>query len=337
MQVTSPPRPERRTDSDERRGNMPVLPSCFGYQVYGLHIASQLELPELLPSSLRADRDVDILTHALPVSLKQAIQRGSWIQLSETRCQMTIPRIARYRMDGGRRIVVDRRVDTSLGCDPGDVRLYLLGTAFGTLLHQRQWLPLHVSALATPSGAWAFTGASGAGKSTLAAWLHHDRGWPLISDDVAVVKPEETRPWLYPGPPRLKLWKDALAMLGIGTQGLVRDLSRADKYHLIQHRGFQAVPLPLTGLVVLERAEPGEHAVLEKLHGVAAFQAVMASLYRPELARAFQVPQSLMRHVADLAQRVQIYRFRRPLSLHDMTPVLSPLIAHIAGAAPDDV
>ncbi|EWG98231.1 hypothetical protein [Halomonas sp. BC04] len=97
--------------------------------------------------------------------------------------------------------------------------MYLLGTALGALLHQRHWFPLHVSALATPSGAWAFTGESGAGKSTLAAWLHHHCGWPLISDDVAVVKPGEMIPRLHPGPPRLKLWQDALAMLGIGTHG----------------------------------------------------------------------------------------------------------------------
>ena len=64
----------------------------------------------------------------------------------------------------------------------------MLGTALGVLLHQRGLFALHASGVATPSGAWLFTGHSGAGKSTLVAWLHRRFGWPILSDDVTVVE-----------------------------------------------------------------------------------------------------------------------------------------------------
>ncbi|WP_155833701.1 hypothetical protein [Halomonas sp. BC04] len=65
-QVTPPSRPKHHSDGDERRGKAHAIPAYFGYQTYGLHLVSQLELPELLPSTIRPDRDVDILTQTLP-------------------------------------------------------------------------------------------------------------------------------------------------------------------------------------------------------------------------------------------------------------------------------
>ncbi|EWG98232.1 hypothetical protein [Halomonas sp. BC04] len=118
---------------------------------------------------------------------------------------------------------------------------------------------------------------------------------------------------------------------------MVRDLSRIEKYHLTQHQGFQSAPMPLKALVVLERGQPGEVAILERLKGVAAFKVVMGSLYRPELAKAFQEPQRLMHHATRLAEQVRVYRFRRPWVLHDMGALVSPLMAQIHEVEPNDI
>lgn len=104
------------------------------------------------------------------------------------------------RRDGASWSIVVCLRDERDGVPARDVRQYLLGMSLGVLLYQRDWLPMHVSALHTPTGVWAFTGHSGAGKSTLGAWLHYTQGWPMISDDVAVIKPEDSQAYLYPGP-----------------------------------------------------------------------------------------------------------------------------------------
>ncbi|MDI5921850.1 hypothetical protein QLQ86_13710 [Halomonas sp. LR5S13] len=227
--------------------------------------------------------------------------------------------------------MVDQRCggDSTSEVDPGDVRLFLLGSALGALLHQRHWLPLHVSALSTPAGVWAFTGHSGAGKSTLGSWLNRHHGWPMLTDDVAVIKPELSLPLLHPGPPRAKLWRDALQALGIDTDSLVRDLTRAEKFHVPLQEGFQHRAEPLAALVQLERGEAHEPAQLTRLQGVEAFRTIMASLYRPEMADAFNSAGQLMKDSAVLAGKIRVYRYRRPWTLDSIDESLAPLLAEI--------
>lgn len=318
-------------DKEERRGNHPPSTRRFYYHTYGLTIESQLELPELPEIQACEQPDVVILMSRVEDRLDGATYRHGWLEMGDDRCQISIKGIARYRVEHGQRIVIDRRVPRTDGLtpDPGDIRLFLLGGALGALLHQRQWLPLHVSALKTPGGGWAFTGHSGAGKSTMGAWLHKTQGWPLVTDDVAVIKPHENVPYLHPGPPRVKLWKDALSALGIQTEGLVRDLTRADKYHMMLKEGFQDSAYPLKALVVLERGEEGEAASLERIKGIGAFSAIMASLYRPEVAEAFSGEGRLMRDAAALSRKIRVYRYRRPWSLDRIEENLAPLLAEI--------
>ncbi len=315
----------------ERRSQAGQKAQRFYYYTYGMTIESEIELPELLPVAPPASVDITIHTTDIPASLANATFSGKWVQLSPSQCQLNVQDIARYRIEDGRRILVDRRVldDDQEGAAARDVRQYLLGMSLGVLLYQRDWLPMHVSALKTPSGVWAFTGHSGAGKSTLGAWLHYTQGWPMISDDVAVVKPEDDDAYLYPGPPRVKLWKDALQALGIDTEGLVRDLTRHDKYHLMVDEAFHKHPEPLKALVLLERAEEGEKASLEPLKGVEAFRTVMGALYRPDVGQEFNSPAEMMERIARLTDRIDVYRYRRPWSLEDMDSSVENLLDFI--------
>ncbi|MCE9683130.1 hypothetical protein [Halomonas alkalisoli] len=316
---------------DERRGNVSPSNKRYYYRTYGLTISSQLELPELPQAEAISQPDVVVLTPGVAEKLEGATFRKGWLEMGDDRCQITIEGVARYRVEQGQRILLDRRVprgDDTVA-DPGDIRLFLLGSALGALLHQRNWFPLHVSALNTPGGVWAFTGHSGAGKSTIGAWLHYTQNWPLVTDDVAVIKPHEDAPYLHPGPPRIKLWKDALAALGIQTEGLVRDMTREDKYHLMLNKDVQDQPSPLKALVMLERAEEGEAASLERVKGMVAFKSVMATLYRPEMGTEFNTAEQLMRESIKLAEKINIYRFRRPWSLEEMNTSIKPLLEKI--------
>ena len=189
--------------------------SALDYSVFGLRVRSSLELPELFPASGVAEPDVTIELGSVPM-----IGQGDRDGLTDVdgALVLVIPEVARYRIEAGNRITVK----SEPGVPERNVRLFLLGSAFGVLLHQCGLLPLHANAIEIDGGAVAFMGPSGAGKSTLAAWFQ-DRGFKVVADDVCVVSFDlEGCPYTAPGLPRIRLWADALQLMGRDLQGLNR-------------------------------------------------------------------------------------------------------------------
>jgi len=302
------------------------------YSTYGLKVESELELPELhyLKSSDSIQRhfsDVIVTRTPLPKKIKNAVFTDKRyfsdisLQISEECCQLNVEGIARYRVQKGKEILIDScpRVPDS------DVRTFLLGSTFGALLHQRGSFPLHVSAVATPEGVWAFTGPSGAGKSTLATILHQQLGLPLLSDDVGTISFEGNEAIFHPGPLRIKLWKNSIDYLGLQNQTSVRDLKRLNKFHLNIQGAFLSHSLPFKALVVLEKANAGEKSELTPLNGAQAFKALIQSVYRPRLSQYLKNSENIFRLCSDLAGSTKVYVFKRSWSLENLSDNLYPL------------
>jgi hypothetical protein len=300
----------------------------FCYRLFGLSLASELACPELVPASPGTPADIQIRVGPLAPDLEQASFSSARVQIAPGSYQFLIQGVARYRVDQGRCIQVDAAPDA----DPGDVRLWLLGTALGALLHQRGLLPLHASALALDEVAHAFCGDSGAGKSTLAAALHR-RGLPLLTDDVGLAVADAEQVLLYPGFPHIKLWRDALDHFSLDHRPLIRDPTRTDKYHLRLADNGQAQPRPLRHLYVLERS--ADDAIrIERVRGHEAIGLIQAHTYRSGLVRRFGLAADHLRQCGRIAQRVRLFRFHRPWGLSRLDDGLDHLLAHMRGARP---
>ena len=91
-----------------------------------------------------------------------------------------IPEAGAYRVRGGHEIIVTPAPKAG----QRELRLFLLGSAWGALCCQRGFLSLHSSAIRVGDGAVAFCGSSGSGKSTAAAWLLN-RGFLFAGDDLS--------------------------------------------------------------------------------------------------------------------------------------------------------
>jgi hypothetical protein len=297
----------------------------YRYQVFGLAITSAMELPELVAASGIAPAEIEIRFADLAPELEAATFSDEHVQIAPDAFQFLIDNVARYRVVRGSRILVD----PSPAARTGDVRVWLLGSALGIALHQRGLLPLHVSAVGLAGGAYAFCGESGAGKSTLAAALHR-RGLPVLTDDVGLAVLESDRVLLHAGFPRIKLWRDALGHFGLDHGELIQDLTRTDKYHLRLAEGFQASALPLRAIYLLERAETDEIRI-EPVWGYAAIDLIRAQTYRWELVQSLGVSAGHLRACSLVAQRVSVYRFRRPWRLDRLDAGLDELLAHMNG------
>lgn len=242
----------------------------FRYSLFGLEIASELPLPELFEGN--SDRSADVSISLGPIPLSGEFGPGA--HAVDGGVLLVIDGAGRYFVADGRRIVVE----PAEGAPERNVRLFLFGSTFGLLIHQRGLLPLHANAVEICGKAVAFTGKPGAGKSTLAAWFS-DRGHRVIADDVSVIGFEAGLPVVYPGLPRLRLWQQVLEASGRNPSDFPLSFEGDTAYKrdvLLVREKVTSNPCDLGAIVQLQRTEPG----LCRLSGAAAAESVIANTYR---------------------------------------------------------
>lgn len=235
--------------------------ATHSYDLFGLIVASEFAIPWAPEAATPGDGDVRI-RRARPGEAEDGFQ-------------FEVPGVARYRIVGGVKIIVDAGPDVS----EETIRLYLLGSALGILLHQRGLLVLHANAIVIDGAAVVFMGPSGAGKSTLAAWFSA-RGYPVLTDDICAVEAgEDGRIEVLPGLTRLRLAADAASHLGFDTaQG---DLClTSDKREIGLPRTFDAAGAGLRACYLLSESTTGEGGPIRRVMGMDAVQMLMANTYR---------------------------------------------------------
>ncbi|HEX8263130.1 MAG TPA: hypothetical protein VF547_09685 [Allosphingosinicella sp.] len=241
------------------------------YRLFGLDLRSEIDLAGLAPTVDSGSPDVEIAFGAVPASDHNGYRP------TEDGTLLAVAKVGRYLIREGRQILIDPAPDAS----ERNVRLFLLGSAIGALLHQRGLLPLHANAIDLGGRAVAFSGHSGAGKSTIAAWFH-DRGHRILADDVCVIGFDAAgRALAYPGIPRLRLWREALEASGRDADAYSRSFDDTDKYDVPTANEGGLDPIPLAAIYLLRKAEEeaGE-AEIERLTGVDAVETLVSNTYR---------------------------------------------------------
>jgi hypothetical protein len=273
------------------------------YHLYGLAVASDFDCPELTEitpeqAAARNYATVQLIRATAPLTLPEGQQYAPWMRATRDACLYELGDIARMLVERPDRITVEMRP----GAVESDMRAYLLGTGFGTLVHMRGLIPLHIAAIQTPEGVVAFTGPSGTGKSTKVAELHFKHGWPVICDDVAVLHPSDPAPLLHAGVNRIKLWQDAVERFGIDPSRLTRDIMRHDKYHLYAPEMFVSEPVALDELTLFDRTASEK----EDLSGASSFAVLNAAVYRPEISMLFMSRARSFVDLVRLAEKIRV-------------------------------
>jgi hypothetical protein len=274
------------------------------YSLFGLKLRSDLDLPELAATEWVGAPDVLISVAPIDARTNEA-----GLSVTNDGLVLSIDGVGRYLVRGGCAIVVEPAPDV----DPRNVRLFLLGSAFGILLHQRGLLPLHANAIEMDGRAVSFIGASGSGKSTLAAWFH-DRGHTILADDVCVVDfDDDGNAVAHSGIPRLRLWIDALHRSGRSADALNRSYVDAsgnlDKFDLPIDPGVPGRSSPLAAIYLLDR---GVTFSIEPLAGVEATSAIIENTYRGGWIAAAGSAFDHWSAAVRLARAIPVFRVVRP-------------------------
>ena len=280
----------------------------FDYRLFGLSLRSALALPELPAGEPDGRPDV-------------TIRRGR----SDEGSLIAVEGIAEFRVANGSEITVCAAPDAS----PRNVRLYLLGSAMGLLLHQRGLLPLHANAVEVGTKAVAFMGPSGSGKSTLAAWFH-DRGHRVLADDVCVVRfAEDDSPFVCPGLPRLRLWKEALEASGRDSGQYPRSYAGDDDWEKfdvpLDRVGEASGATPLAAIYLLCE---GDESRVEPLGGIEAAEALFANTYRGRFVTEAGDPKLHWEACMRLVRSTPIFRADRRWGLDRLGEEAARLLDH---------
>lgn len=267
----------------------------------GLKVATDLPLPDLQPwPGDGRPPDVDIRLGTVPPRLTDVALDGPLLQIApDGTCRFAVAGIAAYLVEDGRRITVEPYGDAGAP----SVRVFLLGSVFGFLCHQRGLLPLHAGCVEIDGRAVLFAGPSGAGKSTLTATFLK-RGHRVLSDDITVVDlTAPGGPMVPPSFPRIKLWRDAAERLDLSVEGLERSRPGLEKFHLPVGDEFGQEPLPLGDIYHLSMAPDARHAGISRLRGRAAMDALVDAVYRRRAAIRMGRQAALMADLMRLAAR----------------------------------
>jgi len=281
--------------------------NIFYYRLYGLSIASEVECPVLPPITSPEEIDVEIrYGKVIDVNLKEKEIWGFHVE-NQKDITLLIRGAGNFAISYGRKIVIEKAPEA----DESLVRIFLLGTAMGVLLHQRGFLPLHGNGIVHDGYCTAILGHSGMGKSTLAA-AFRSRGYKLLSDDVCALKIRtEATPIVYPGIPRINLWHDSIEKVGADPKKMEQIHSGEEKFYLSIDAEYCTIPTPLKRIYVLSTHNE-DGIILEQLSLPNKFRLLKAQTYRSLILKKMEATIPHFKMCANVVQHVQIARIRRP-------------------------
>lgn len=230
-----------------------------------------------------------------------------------------------FKITGGSSIAIyrDGRITDQ------DVNLFLLGSAWGVLCHQRGLFPLHCSAASIGKNAFAFVAKSGGGKSTLAASVCA-QGLGHVCDDVAIASTDDILGVKVCAMPKgLKLWRETAELLGLKTRALVTSDTRIEKYYVDPPSGPCETLLNLKAIYELEFNKKSAKPKIEKLTGSEPLRSVYRNVYRVEWLGAIGGAGKALSNARVISDLVPVFRFSRPRDLQSLVDSTSKLVKHM--------
>lgn len=273
------------------------------YKAFGLVFDSEIELPDLIPAPDDTPTDVEIRLGEVPDKLEgEVMGEGVLYSLNRTEFRLSVPDIADYYARNGEEIIISCKSRA----DDSSARLFLLGSTFGALFHQRGLLPIHASSIETPQGAVLFTGVTGSGKSTLAASFCK-QGYRLISDDISVLTLNTNgQVVVYPGIPYQRLWEDTIATLNEDHGSLKRVRPDLKKYIFPVTENFVDFPVILSKIYVLSTDKLQPEPSFESIVGLNKLSIIYRSIYRPAFHHAMQLSNEKLSLGLAISQQVSL-------------------------------
>jgi hypothetical protein len=279
------------------------------YRVYGLDVKSDIILPELitLENNMTHTFDVTISLGNVPEHKENPKVKFENYFISDNELYFHVYGVAKYYIADGDKIIVEPEEDANID----DIKTYLLGSAFGAILIQRNIVAIHGGAMMVNGKIMIFTGDMGAGKSTLTSALRLD-GNKFLADDVSVIgTTKEGVTVVYPGYPQQKLCKDIMLKFGYDTTKFKKINSDRNKFALPVLGDFVKEPIQLGSIIELTVGDVDEVKIAE-MKGSEKLKVIYKNIYRKEFIDDTGLRPAYFKNFINVVKKVSLYRITRP-------------------------
>ena len=280
----------------------------YNYKIFGFIVESTfpfLDMPETIGESV-----VSISYGTVPQNLTESKVKGLRYEANTDEFLLTVDNVGRYYVAHGNTVIIA----PENGACEAEIMLFLMGSAMGALLFQRNFLPLHGSAVIVGDGNYGaiFLGPSGVGKSTLAGALQK-KGYPLLADDICAISiADNGKALIIPGFPRLKLWADTLIKFDDDRKGLnrVRKDEEFEKY-FYPAQNFAAEPIAVGSVFILNSHNKDEFEI-SSLTGAEKIDPLLKNTFRANFLKGIGSKQEHFKQCAAVAAQSRVQRITRP-------------------------
>ncbi len=288
------------------------------YRAYGLILESQIPFPGL-PEDFESPPDVLITKGIVDEHLESPRDTGYKYEASRNQVLINTYSIAKILVSDGKSMVVEPRK----GALDIEIRLLLFGWGMGALLQQRNYLPLHAGVISSDDGCFVFCARSGTGKSTLLSTFLK-KGYHLLDDNIAAIRMENGRPFVWPGNTEIKLMHDALIEFKDETFPLIGQVLRSSsKFAVNVSAQFCSFPLPIKKIYVLKREDSSLN--IGRLKGSALFHALTENTFCLQYAKSMGMISKHFNQIRWLAGYAPVHEVRFSTQSHSPGDVADAL------------
>lgn len=287
------------------------------YKIYGLIIESEIELPEAIEIIKKDENtetiniDVIVRYDKMTTEIKDKINNGIYAGNNENEFWFMIDGVAIFRICDGKKIFIECK-----GGSKQDIKTFLLGSAFGTLLIQRNIVAIHGGTIVVNDKGLIITGDMGTGKSTLTL-AFGVQGYKFLADDVSAISMNLNGKFIVnPAYPQQKLCRDAAIKLGLNIKDFVRIDEGRDKFAIPSQDNFMNNSKELcyiAEVTVRENESMDDYKVtIEEIVGVEKLNLLIKNIYRVEIATIIGIKSEYFNNIVSIAKQIKYYKIIRP-------------------------
>lgn len=301
-----------------------ILNNTNFYKIYGLKLKSDIPIHNKLTID-KSNNEIDVYVTLGKTnnSFTTPDYTCGIFKFSKYRAYFNIQNVASYEVLNGSKIIIEPSTNSNLE----EIKKYLIGSALGILLFQRDTLALHGGSVVINDKALILSGDIGAGKSTLLYSLIN-KGYGFLSDDVSSISDYINNSYyIHHSFPHQKLCKKTAEYFGYNIDSLYKIDTIKNKYYSPYIKTFCTMPKELKSIIYLQSLDCKQVTSSEVL-GIDKFKLILSNIFRKEILPTDLISPLFIKKCLTLSSKIKVYKVIRPKdknSINELIDIIETL------------